>query len=189
MSSINEVSIDYMHCVLEGIAKKLCSLWLTPSANEYYIGLHSQLIDTVHSLMVLEGILHSLYLEHLALLLCSFHFLLCDRSTPSRCSRTKAMLQTFYEQYERLYGEITYTYRYYYTYSSNSAMTLHSFVGLHNCTMNVHLLDHLVDTVKRFGPLWTSSCFESVMGKLTRIRHGTQHIMQQVNRVEWPYIS
>ncbi len=144
-----------------------------------------------YSLPVLEGILPSLYLEHLALLVCSLHFLLGDCITPSRCSRAKAMLQTFYEQYERLYGDYIHTLTCrYYTYTSNSVMTLHSFVGLHNCTMNVHLLDHLVDTVKRFGPLWTSSCFfESMNGELTRIRHGTQHTMQQANRVEWPYIS
>ncbi len=49
--------------------------------------------------------------------------------------------------------------------------------------MNVHLLSHLVHNVKAFGPLWTSSCFffEGMNGELTRIKHGTQHISQQVH--------
>ena len=36
-----------MHCVLEGIAKKLCSLWLdsTNSGKRYYISSHSAIID------------------------------------------------------------------------------------------------------------------------------------------------
>jgi len=33
--------IDYMHCLLEGIGKKLCALWFTPSRNGYYVGAHA----------------------------------------------------------------------------------------------------------------------------------------------------
>ena len=34
-----------MHCLLEGIGKKLCSLWFTPSRNEYYIGRYADLVN------------------------------------------------------------------------------------------------------------------------------------------------
>ena len=37
--------IDYMHCLLEGIGKKLFQLWLSPSANGYYIGRSAELIS------------------------------------------------------------------------------------------------------------------------------------------------
>ncbi len=42
---IQGVPIDYMHCLLEGIGKKLCTLWLTPSPSDYYVGKHIQLLD------------------------------------------------------------------------------------------------------------------------------------------------
>ena len=41
---INGVVIDYMHCLLEGIGKKLIHLWLTPS-NPFYIGRQTELIN------------------------------------------------------------------------------------------------------------------------------------------------
>ena len=49
-------------------------------------------------------------------------------------------------------------------------------------TMNVHLLLHLSDTVKRLGPLWGHSCFpfESLNGYLLTLFHGTTHVDKQV---------
>lgn len=54
--------------------------------------------------------------------------------------------------------------------------------GLHNCTMNVHLLRHLTHYVRLYGPLWTHSCFwfESMNGQLLRLKHGTHHTSLQV---------
>lgn len=34
-----------MHCLLEGIGKRLFAIWLTPSAHAYSIGKHIQLLD------------------------------------------------------------------------------------------------------------------------------------------------
>jgi len=42
---ISGVAIDYMHCLLEGIGKRLFAIWLTPSAHPYSIGKHIQLLD------------------------------------------------------------------------------------------------------------------------------------------------
>lgn len=42
---ISGVAIDYMHCLLEGIGKRLFAIWLTPSAHAYSIGKHIQLLD------------------------------------------------------------------------------------------------------------------------------------------------
>ena len=42
---IDGVVIDYMHCLLEGIGKKLCALWFQYSPAEYYIGRHIHLVD------------------------------------------------------------------------------------------------------------------------------------------------
>ena len=42
---VNGAPIDYMHCVLEGIGKRLCSKWFTPSSNQYYLGRHIELLN------------------------------------------------------------------------------------------------------------------------------------------------
>ena len=54
--------------------------------------------------------------------------------------------------------------------------------GVQNCTMNVHLVSHLTHYVKLYGPLWTHSCFafESLNGYLMQLKHGTQHVVTQV---------
>ena len=46
----NGAVIDYMHCLLEGIGKKLFQLWLTTLSNRYYIG---QSIHCKNKLVVL----------------------------------------------------------------------------------------------------------------------------------------
>ena len=49
--------------------------------------------------------------------------------------------------------------------------------------MNMHLLVHLVDHVKLFGPLWTHSCFEfeSANMRLRNSVHGKRYPDQQVH--------
>ncbi len=43
---VEGVSIDYMHCVLEGVGKRLCNLWFEGSSGvPYHIGRHAELVD------------------------------------------------------------------------------------------------------------------------------------------------
>lgn len=48
--------------------------------------------------------------------------------------------------------------------------------------MNVHLLTHLSECVRKSGPLWAYSMFsfESMNGKLLKLVNGTQDITQQI---------
>ena len=48
--------------------------------------------------------------------------------------------------------------------------------------MNVHLVSHRTHYVRLYGPLWTHSCFvfESLNGYLMQLKHGTQHVVTQV---------
>lgn len=52
------------------------------------------------------------------------------------------------------------------------------------CTMNVHSLIHLVQTVKNLGPLWSYSCFgfESMNGHVKKHCHGTRNVLPQLVR-------
>ena len=49
-------------------------------------------------------------------------------------------------------------------------------------TMNVHNLLHLPSVVRQLGPLWVNSCFgfETAIGELLSLFHGSQRIEDQV---------
>ena len=60
--------------------------------------------------------------------------------------------------------------------------TLCLHAGVKPTTMNVHLLMHLPDCVKSWGPLWAYSCFhfENLNGYLKFLFHGTRDMTKQV---------
>lgn len=75
---------------------------------------------------------------------------------------------------------------------------LHRFVrefqqmyGLRFCTITIHLLLHLVDCVRRLGPLWVYSCYEyeDINGQLLKVVHGTGHIDTQVAHSQIQFIN
>lgn len=49
--------------------------------------------------------------------------------------------------------------------------------------MNVHLLSHLAETVRSWGPLWAYSCFsfEGMNGYMKTFFHGTREMSTQVS--------
>ena len=55
-------------------------------------------------------------------------------------------------------------------------------IGEKRTTMNVHLLSHLADCVRRWGPVWAYSCFvyETMNGHLKKLFHGTKNMSKQV---------
>lgn len=56
--------------------------------------------------------------------------------------------------------------------------------GVQHISFNVHLLTHLVPSVRRWGPLWSHSafCFEDANGKLLTFFHGTRGVTSQIFR-------
>ena len=56
-------------------------------------------------------------------------------------------------------------------------------IGDAGCTMNVHLLKHIPDCVRNWGPLTGYSCFpfESFNGHLKKHFHGTRAMNVQVH--------
>ena len=61
-------------------------------------------------------------------------------------------------------------------------MPILCYLGVESTSMNVHLLYHLPDCVKMWGPLWAYSCFhfESMNGYLKFLFHGTKDMTKQV---------
>ncbi|XP_062516068.1 uncharacterized protein LOC134191467 [Corticium candelabrum] len=78
--------------------------------------------------------------------------------TLRQLDRVKCQLDDFYRAYERLYG-------------------------IENCTMNVHLLTHLPDVVRRWGMLWAYSCFwfEYINGQIRNHVHGTRYVTSRAS--------
>jgi len=67
------------------------------------------------------------------------------------------MLREFVSEYQDLYGAI-------------------------NMTLNVHLLLHIPEVVRKNGPLWAISnfCFESGNGRLRALVEGTRGVVSQI---------
>ena len=48
--------------------------------------------------------------------------------------------------------------------------------------INIHMMIHLVEDVKLYGPLWTHNCFsfENANGLLLKCCHGSQYFLEQI---------
>ena len=191
---IKGTAIDYMHCVLLGIMKMLLNMWFgSEHASAHYS--HAPKVSEVDERLsqikppnnisrmprsieenlkylkaselrsfllyygpaVLKGVLDDSLYEHFLLLSDSIHILLGSSITETELRRAAMMLQMFCLKVPILYG-------------------------VRFSTANVHLLLHLVDSVKALGPLWTHSCFsfEDKNGYLLKLFHGTQNVAFQI---------
>jgi len=58
------------------------------------------------------------------------------------------------------------------------------YYGVEHVSFNVHLLTHLVPSVRQWGPLWSYSAFffEDANGKLLIFFHGTRGVAHQIFR-------
>ena len=162
--------IDYMHCVLEGVAKRLLDKWVTTPRQPFYIGKQSlKQLDQrfvmqqppqeftraprsiekhrkywkaseyrtwllFYSLPLLLGSLPPLYIHHLTLLVTALHILLQPSIKTAQINAAEAMLKDFVSLVPDLYDK-------------------------NECTINMHLLLHLADQARKWGPLWGFSAF------------------------------
>lgn len=85
--------------------------------------------------------------------------LLQDQIKTSSILMSELALKKFVIEFQRLYGKC-------------------------HMTFNVHLLTHITQSMKHWGPLWATSTFvfESNMGTLLKYFHGTQYAPSQIAR-------
>jgi hypothetical protein len=113
----------------------------------------------MYAVVCLNGILQTSYLQHLILFVCAVDILNGTSISSADLQLADDLLQYFIEDFERLYGRC-------------------------NLSYNIHQLGHLTDTVRCWGPLWTTSAFpfESGNGMLMKLFNGTQGLPLQVSR-------
>jgi hypothetical protein len=190
---IRGVTVDYMHCVLLGVMKKLVHLW-TDTANkdeDWYIGnrtgeLNARLRNISPPNVItriprdLEQIANWKASEYRSFLLfysipCLFgilpkehfdHFQLLVESMHILLSYSIARsdLAKASRLIKRFCCAMDYTYHSKYESS------------------NMHALLHLSGKVQDLGPLWAHSCFffEDLNGDLRKLFHGTQNVQLQI---------
>lgn len=187
-------AVDYMHCVLLGVTRTLTSLWFDSDhhTEPYYIGRKISDIDKrllsirppstisraprsitlrcywkasewrnwllMYAVLCVNGILPAMYLQHFMLLVCAIDILYGSSISAADLTFAEVLLDHFIIDYESLYGKCHLSY-------------------------NIHQLSHLPDTVRWWGPLWTTSAFpfESGNGLLSKLFNGTQGLPIQVS--------
>ena len=186
---------DYMHGVMLGATKTLMYLWFSATNHKkpFFIGNKLKRLSKrmksrcppdyierlprdleqhfnhlkaaeyeafllYYGIPCLQGYLPDPYLEHFAMLSESIHILLGDSISNAELDRAELMLNQFYAQFADLYG------------NSCSGLNIHN-IGC-----------HLVDFVRRWGPLycWSAFGFEDINGQLVKTTHGTGDVKLQL---------
>ena len=121
---------------------------------------------------VLKDVLPPCNWLHAALLASAMHSLLSSDITELRLKSVQNRLQDFFDIWEDLYG--MFSLWIFIEFEEGPAYTLHTLACVHisaeHCTINLHLLLHMSDHVRSFGPLWTHSCFEFEAANFTLIK-------------------
>ena len=162
---------DYMHAVLLGVVRQWASLWFDTASHRqpYYIGTQIHAIDQCllnvktsteivrvprslttrkywkasewrsfllfYSPVILSSFIPKNYYQHwLLLVFACYNLLQCEHITAVMLVQSEQALLKFVHLIPSLYGR-------------------------ENVSFNVHLLTHLVSSVKNWGPLWTQSAF------------------------------
>ena len=97
------------------------------------------------------------YFHHSGLLVCAMHIVLQNQISSALVQAAQDMLDDFYLLLPELYGNQI-------------------------CVLNMHLLSHMVNFVRLWGPLWTHSAFrfESMNGHITGMIHSRYNIAKQL---------
>jgi hypothetical protein len=192
---INGFSIDYMHCVLLGVASGFLDHWFNSKNNkkEFYITVKQRSILQMRILKVKPNREFSRLPRKLSeykkfkanelrtLLL--FILPVC----------LNGILNAKYLKHFKIFSECIYN-----LLGTNISekelndieVKLHQFVkdyqplyGKAKMVMNVHLIKHLVEAVRSLGPLWSQSLFvfEDYNGYLLKFVNGTSDVLSQIS--------
>lgn len=176
---------DYMHAVLLGVVRQILNLWIQTSSNIYSLNKKvSKILDErisntrfpkevkrklrstnnilfwkasefriflLISPILMKNLISKDVYNHWLLLVHGVTLLLGTEITKSDVDEAEFALQKFVSGVKEIYGSQELSY-------------------------NIHLLLHLPQAVKSWGPLWAHSCFlyEDSLGQLKQFHHGTR---------------
>lgn len=192
---VNDIPIDYMHCILEGVTKWLLQKWFDSSNNGLPFYLRSQ-AKNVDANLLLQRPPHE--------------FSRAPRSLQKHRKYWKASeLRNWLLYYSLPLLEKVLAPLYFHHYSlfvcaihillqskvsevqvkaaeimpSDFYSLLSELYGINSCTLNSHSLIHLTYYVRQWGPLWTQSLFgfESFNGHLVSMIHSRHKIAEQLS--------
>lgn len=123
------------------------------------------------------GVLPEPYFTHYSLLVVAVHIILGDSITTPMIEKAEKYLYRFYEMFSTLYGNLKPKCK------LKFYNVLLNFTDENGCTMNVHMVRHITECVRNWGPMWAYSCFsfESMNGQLRRLHHGTRNMNVNVS--------
>ncbi|KAG4071204.1 hypothetical protein HA402_001194 [Bradysia odoriphaga] len=191
---LHSISIEYMHCVLLGNQKRILNLFLDSKNKNlpYYIPpkkkkfLNNRIMaikpnaDVVRKPRSLEqkadfkaseykflllyylpvcldGCIPKVFVEHIRALSAATYILLQTCIPSAEVLEAEIMLAKYVKQHQKLFGK-------------------------ENMVMNVHLLKHIPNSVRKLGPLWSHSAFsfERNNGVLLKMISGTTDVLLQI---------
>lgn len=197
---INGFSIDYMHCALLGVMKKLMDLWLDTKnhAEPFYIPKKKQVelskrIVSIKALSEITRKPRSVFErkdykanEYRTLLLYYLRYCLVD------------LLPMRYINHFQLFSSAIYMLLEEKVSKKNICIAdvklkkfadkFEDYYGEHNVTMNLHLLRHISKSVQYLGPLWAQSAFtfETNNGVINRLNNAKKDIL---HNIAWKYAA
>lgn len=123
----------------------------------YWKGRELELFLVVTSLPILHNIMDPIYFEHFSLLVTGITILNSSSILNEQIDEAHRVLEGYVSRFEYLYG-------------------------LRHMTCNLHLIRHLPDDVRKFGPIYFLSCypFENLNGILKGYVHGSRHPELQI---------
>ena len=191
---VNGIPVDYMHCVLEGVARSLLHNWIgtTNHGQPYYLGRKLKEID---SLLLKQRPPHYFtrsprsLAKHLAYwkvsetrtwLLYYALPLLSEFLPPLYLHHTSLLVTAVHIFLKQDISETQ--------IAAAEAMIdtfcklLPELYGEESCTANAHCLTHLAKYVRLWGPLWTHSAFgfKSMNGHLKHLFHSCNQVHDQL---------
>lgn len=197
---INGYGIDYLHCALLGVMKKLLDLWLNSKNHNKAFYLHKKSQEALNNRIVnikpVSEITRkpgSIFVrseykgnEYRTLMLYYLRYSLKDL-LPMRyidhfhllSSSIYILLKESISQEMILLAE---------NRLNEFAILFESLYGQSNVTMNLHLLRHIPNAVRNLGPLWTQSTFlfETNNGELV---HSNQAKKDCLHQISWKYVA
>lgn len=191
---INSFGIDYMHCVVIGVTRKICDLYFDSKNKKktFYINKKKQGILNERLLSIkpnrevmrlprsLTQLAKFKASETRSILLFYFPICLIKILPAEYVTHFRRLSSAIYKLLKPTISEVE---------LEEVHRNLTSFVtdfqdyfGLKNMVMNVHLLTHIVESVKCLGPLWSHSAFpfERNNGCLLKFVNGTTDVLDQI---------